>query len=273
MAGDERRFVRGDEDDRVGKLFREAEATHRNTRHQSRLVLRRARKTGQHARVRRARGHGVDTNSRFGDLERHRFGDAFDGVLAADIDGGACRALVAVGRGDIDDAPAALCLHDAHLVLDAQDHAENIRVERRGIAFRGLVGDRADLAFGASIVHRDIETAKPCDGLIDQSADVILLADVGIDKLGLRTERAQLLYERLARLITPTRNDHLRALLGKGDGGRAPDPAQSAGDQYDWVAHFRVPHGFALLPPEHGWQARKLIRPTDVFGAVRSWGT
>src|SRR5271155_3545099 len=55
MAGDERSFVRRNEDDRVGKLLRETEATHRNTRHQSRLVLRRARKTGQHVSVRRAR--------------------------------------------------------------------------------------------------------------------------------------------------------------------------------------------------------------------------
>src|SRR6202049_3874434 len=99
----------------------------------------------------------------------------------------------------------------------------NIGVERRGIAFRGLVRDRANLAFGAGIVHRDIETAKPCDGLVDQSADVILLADVGLDELGLRTERTQLLNERLAGLITPTGNDPLRALLGEGDGGGAPD--------------------------------------------------
>ena len=94
-------------------------------------------------------------------------------------------------------------------MLHAQDHAENIRVERRGIAFRGLVRDRANLAFGPSIVHRDIETSKPCDGLVDQSADVILLADVGVDKLGLRTERAQLFNERLAGLIMPTRNNHV----------------------------------------------------------------
>jgi hypothetical protein len=37
---------RGDEDGRVGKFLRAAEATHQNTRHQSDLVLRRARKTG-----------------------------------------------------------------------------------------------------------------------------------------------------------------------------------------------------------------------------------
>jgi YD repeat-containing protein len=57
-------------------------------------------------------------------------------------------------------------------VLHAQDHAENVGLERRGKAFRGLVRDRADLAFGGGVVHRDIETAKPCDGLVDQSADV-----------------------------------------------------------------------------------------------------
>jgi len=70
-------------------------------------------------------------------------------------------------------------LYDAHLVLHAQDHAENIRVEHRGICVRCLVGDRANLALGASIVHRDIETAELRDGLVDQGADVILAADIG----------------------------------------------------------------------------------------------
>src|SRR2546430_11679769 len=39
-------------------------------------------------------------------------------------------------------------------------------------------------------------------------SDVTLLADVGVDEFGLRTERAQLLNERLAGLITPTGDDH-----------------------------------------------------------------
>src|SRR6476620_8488884 len=101
-----------------------------------------ARKTGQHASVRRTRRHGVHADSRLGDLERYRLGDAFDGVLAADIDRGPRRALMPVGRGDVDNIAAALSLHDAHFVLHAQDHAENIGVERRGIAFRCLVRDR-----------------------------------------------------------------------------------------------------------------------------------
>jgi hypothetical protein len=70
-------------------------------------------------------------------------------------------------------------------VLHAQDHAENIRVERRGVGFRGLIHDRTNLAFGASIVHRDIQTAEAADGLVDQSADVVLVADVGVDELSL----------------------------------------------------------------------------------------
>jgi hypothetical protein len=44
--------------------------------------------------------------SRLGDLERHRLGDAFDGVLTADIDRGPRRTLVPVGRGDVDNATA-----------------------------------------------------------------------------------------------------------------------------------------------------------------------
>jgi hypothetical protein len=107
-------------------------------------------------------------------------------------------------------------------------------------AFRGLVRDRANLAFGAGIVHRDIETAKPCDGLVDHRADVILLADVGVDELGLRTERTQFLDERLAGLIAATGNDHLGALPGECDGGGAPNAGESSGDQDNLSAHVTI---------------------------------
>ncbi len=115
-------------------------------------------------------------------------------------------------------------------MLHTQDHAENIGVERRGIAFRGLICDRAHLALGASIVHCDVETAKPRDGLVDQIADVFVLADVGVDELGLRTKGAQLVDERLAGLITATCNHHPRALFGESNGGGAADSRESSGD-------------------------------------------
>jgi hypothetical protein len=79
----------------------------------------------------------------------------------------------------------------------------------------------------------DIETAKPCDGLIDQSANVIFLAVVGVDELGLGTERAQLLNERLAGLFTPPDSNHPRAPLGKGDRSRAAYDGRASRDQHD----------------------------------------
>src|SRR5262249_7983552 len=191
VAIDERSFVRRDENDRVGKLFREAEATHRNRRYQSRLILRRAGKAGQHAGVRGAWGHGIHPYPRLGDFERHRLGEAFDGMLAAGIDGSPRRTFVPVGRRDVDDAAAALPLHGAHFVLHAQDHAENIGVERRGIALRGLVGDRAARTFGAGIVHRDIELPEALDCAVDETADIVFAAHIGLDEFGFGTERTE----------------------------------------------------------------------------------
>src|SRR6202021_1369900 len=133
--------------------------------------------------------------------------------------------------------------------------AENIRVERGGIAFRGLVRDRANTAFSAGIVHRDIETAKPCDGLVNQGADVILFADVSVYELGLRTEGSQLLHERLAGLVTPTGHDHLRALLGEGDGGGAADAGEPTGDQDNLSAHSSIS---SVGPPETRRRSLKL---------------
>ena len=111
------------------------------------------------------------------------------------------------------------------------------------IAFRSLVRDRANLAFGASIVHGDVETAKPCDGLVDERAHVIVLANVGVDELGLRTERAQLLDERLAGVITPTGNNDLRALVREGDCGGAAYACEGSRDQNDWRVHCATPEG------------------------------
>jgi hypothetical protein len=75
-------------------------------------------------------------------------------------------------------------------VLHPEQNAEDVRVERRGEGFRRLVGNWSDLAFGAGIVHRDIETAESGDDLVDQGADVVLRTDVGIDEPGFRRARA-----------------------------------------------------------------------------------
>jgi hypothetical protein len=79
------------------------------------------------------------------------------------------------------------------------------------------------LSFGCGIVHSDVQTAEPRDGLIDHRADVILLANVGVDEFGLGTNRAQLLDEFLADFIATAGNDYLGSLLGEGDGSGAAD--------------------------------------------------
>src|SRR6266852_5837274 len=68
-----------------------------------------------------------------------------------------------------------------------------------------------------------------------------LVSNVAVDGLGLRTERAHLLDGRLAGLGTPTGNDDLRALLGKGEGGGATYACEASRDQNDWLVHCSTP--------------------------------
>jgi hypothetical protein len=72
----------------------------------------------------------------------------------------------------------------------------------------------------------DIETAKPRDLLVDQGADVIVLADVGVDELGFRTERAQFFNERLAGLITPATTT-FAPFLAKATAAARPMPVKA----------------------------------------------
>src|SRR6266478_430517 len=233
MAGDVGSSLRRDKDDRVGKLFREAEPGHRNGRHQSCLVLRRACEAGQHAGVRRTGCHGIDTDSRLSKLERHRLGDAFDGMLAAYVDGGAGRALVSISRGDVDDSPAALYLHDARLVLHAQEYAENIGVERRGIAFGGLLRDRAGFTFGAGIIDRDIETPEALDGAVDETTDIVFLAHIGLDEFGFGTERTELANQCLTGIRLAPRNNNAIARFRERDRSSAADAGEGTSDEND----------------------------------------
>src|SRR5438093_3848864 len=77
--------------------------------------------------------------------------------------------------------------------LDEGDGVSAHPLERR----RNLAGAAGD----ARVVEQDHLTV---------ASEAILLADVRVDELGLRTERAQLLSERLAGLIMPTGNNHFR---------------------------------------------------------------
>jgi hypothetical protein len=91
-------------------------------------------------------------------------------------------------------------------VLHAQDYAEDIGVERRGKTFCGLVRDRADLPLGGGVIDRNIETTKSRDGLVNHGANIIFLANVGLNELSLGTQRTKLLDQFLADFIPPAGN-------------------------------------------------------------------
>ena len=134
-----------------------------------------------------------------------------------------------------------MCLHHAQLVLHAEQRAENVRVEGRGITFCRLLGDRARLALGAGIVDCNIEAAEAGDGPIDEIAYLFLVTDVGGDEFRVRAKRLQLGREPLANILASASDDETRAFLCEGDGGRAADTGQRACDQNNGFAHRSSP--------------------------------
>jgi len=69
-----------------------------------------------------------------------------------------------------------------------QDHAENVGLECRWQSFPQSGGDGADLPIRGGVIDCDIETAETRDGLVDHARTSVLLADVGVDELRLRTQ-------------------------------------------------------------------------------------
>jgi len=118
-------------------------------------------------------------------------------------------------------------------VLHAQQRAQHVGVEGGGVGLGALRGQRAWLALGAGIVDRDIQPAEARDGTIVQGLDVGLIADIGADEGGLRTEAAQLVGQSRSGVVAAPGDDDGCALAGEGDGSGATDPGQRAGDEND----------------------------------------
>src|SRR5229473_159082 len=178
-------------------------------------------------------------------LERRGFGDAFDGVLAADIDRGTGGTLMTVGRGDVDDAAALLRRHHAQLMFQAEQHAEHIGVEGGGVALGGLIDDQARLALGTGIVDGGIDPAEAGHGLIDQVAHLVFVTDVGLDERGFGAQAAKFGLESLAFGLPAAGDDEAGAVLGEGDGGGATYACEGSSDQNDWLFHGVAPQAVA----------------------------
>ena len=111
-----------------------------------------------------------------------------------------------------------LLLHDPHLVLHAEHRPEHIGIECGGKAVAGLFRHRPKLALGACVVDCGVEPAEPRDGPIHQRADIIVVADIGVDELRLRAEIAQFGGKCLAGILVTTGYDDARTFPCECDG-------------------------------------------------------
>jgi hypothetical protein len=129
----------------------------------------------------------------------------------------------------------ALRQHHAHLVLQTEDGAEHVGVEGRRIGLGRLFGQRSRLPFGTSVVDGDIQAAKALDGLVDEIAHVVLVADIRTHELRFGTQSAQFSDQCLPGIVASTGNYDARTFLSEREGGRAADAGKRVRDEYDWV--------------------------------------
>src|ERR1700756_5129205 len=86
---------------------------------------------------------------------------------------------------------------------------------------RLLSGEQAELAFGASVVERDVQCPEGAHGLFDQRDDVILSGHIRSHEQGASTARSNLLGELLSlgKLLSlgnaAAGDDHIRDFFGK----------------------------------------------------------
>jgi len=75
-----------------------------------------------------------------------------------------------------------------------------------------------------------VKAAKPLDGLIDQVAHVVVMADVGADELGFHAKRAKVFNQSRTSVVVSARHDNLGAFTSEGQRRSASDPSQGAGN-------------------------------------------
>jgi len=132
-------------------------------------------------------------------------------------------------------------------VLHAQEYPQDVRVMNGPEVFDGGVLDDAELAFDAGIVHGNVETAESRDRSVDEVADVVLLLNVGPNKLGLGAQRPQLRDKVLPLVVMAARHDHIGAFAGECHSSGAADAGKGAGNENNLLSHL-FPFGYAEYP-------------------------
>jgi hypothetical protein len=112
------------------------------------------------------------------DLQRDRLGQAEDAVLGGDIGRLERRGDQAVGRGDVDDPPAPLLLHDRHRRRVAWKADDRLMAMIRSHWSIREVLDRGHV-LDAGVVDQDVQLAELGLGGLDHVGDLVGLGHVG----------------------------------------------------------------------------------------------
>ena len=122
-------------------------------------------------------------------------------MFAADVKGCVGCAEASIGGRKIDDAPAVLRQHHAHLMLHAEQGPEHVSIEGCRVGLGGLLRDGPPLPSVAGVVDGNVQTAEALQRLIDQVADIVFMAHVGAPILRLRAEPAKFSDELLTGFV------------------------------------------------------------------------
>jgi hypothetical protein len=150
--------------------------------------------------------------------------------------------------GIIDDGTTAGPKYGRDFVLHRQQHATDVDVaDSMKVLDRLLGGEQTELALGAGVVERDVQSAEGADGLFDARDNVILPSDIGLYEQGASTGRSDLPGDLLSLGNPAAGDDHIRAFFGKRQGSGFADAGGASGDEDSLVLE-----GFHIWPQRSG---------------------
>jgi hypothetical protein len=122
-------------------------------------------------------------------------------------------------------------------MLHAEQCAEDVGVEGGRIALGGLFRHRARLALGSGVVDRHIQATKVCDGLIDEAAHIIFMADISTPILRFSADLAKFTDQFLVGFAASAPDNDVRTLFREGNRGGPSNAREGASDQNNGRIH------------------------------------
>jgi hypothetical protein len=108
-------------------------------------------------------------------------------------------------------------------VLQAEQHAKDVRIEYVSVGLGSLVGDRSGRSLGAGDIDRDVEASEPLHRFIYQAADIVLVSHIGALEFSLTAEVAEFSDQLLAFITVPAGDDEARSFVCESQGRGATD--------------------------------------------------